>query len=373
MPKAGSRVFVPSCVSNARSSTVPGAKNAWTCAPSGDSELAVNASPGSRPLLLADIGGTHARFLLTHETVVPTTPLQPENRLDLRATNFETFEDLIATVLEDIGIPSNASPDAVFALAGPVEDTCSKFTNRPWLIDANALRERFGFHRIALINDLAAAARVLSGGALPEHEVLQDAPGSQLGRRRVLVSVGTGLGCAYWSGGARKETDAAEAGHAGMSAHPGWQMEWLETLQAVHGRVSWERALSGDGLAGLDAWLRNGALDEARNVVERAHSGSVTARRAIRLFAEMLGGFTGDLVLSAPASGGVWLAGGVLRGMDRLFDAAAFFEGFCAKGRMSERMTRVPVRWTRDGDLGLRGAWLLAADLRRGLMQDEPS
>jgi glucokinase len=139
--------------------------------------------------------------------------------------------------------------------------------------------------------------------------------------------------------------------------------------------VSWERVLSGSGLAELDSYLRDGEYNDARTVVQRANAGSTTAKRAIRLFSNMLGVFCGDMVLAAPATGGVWLAGGVLAGIDYLFDKQAFLEGFHAKGRLAEQMQGIPVQWTRDAELGLRGAWLTACHNRRGrnpVMKSQP-
>ncbi|NIQ96419.1 MAG: glucokinase, partial [Desulfuromonadales bacterium] len=57
--------------------------------------------------------------------------------------------------------------------------------------------------------------------------------------------------------------------------------------------------------------------------------GDAAARRATDRFSAMLGAYAGDLALSAPAFGGVWITGGVLDGMAELFDTRRFRDGFC--------------------------------------------
>lgn len=326
----------------------------------------------TRPLLLGDLGGTRARFLLTRETSPPASGFGGEDRINLQVENFDSLEDLLGAALDAYELSRPARVDVVLGIAGPVNGARARFTNLPWTVERDVLREIFGFNRVHLVNDVAAAATALGTHAstdvivmqpgTPEH-ALKD--GSQ---RSLLVSVGTGLGTAYWSRpDGRLNVEPAEAGHAGFAPTGAWQVEWLERLQAKHGRASWERVLSGSGLAELDGYLRDGEGDQASTVVQRANAGSTTARRAIRLFSGMLGTFCGDLVLASPASGGVWLTGGVLAGIDYLLDRNAFLEGFHAKGRMGERMNGVAVRWTREEGLGLRGAWLIAVEGADGL------
>jgi glucokinase len=49
-------------------------------------------------------------------------------------------------------------------------------------------------------------------------------------------------------------------------------------------------------------------------------------------------------VLTFGATGGVYLAGGVLPRLGAAFDVGAFMEGFTAKGRFADYVARAPVR-----------------------------
>lgn len=309
-----------------------------------------------RQVLLADIGGTHARFLLAKGE------FDVSGRIDLFAKNFDTFEDAIATALDAYELERPAGIDAVFAVAGPVTGERVRFTNLPWLADAKALQAAFGFRSVRLVNDVAAAATALARE--PSTNVVLLQPGKTEAGRNALLSVGTGLGVAYWSYcGNRLHVDSSEAGHAAFGPGNAWQTEWLQYLQKRHGeRVSWEHVLSGAGLAALDAWLRDVDDEEPRNVVQHAHEGSAAAHRAIRKYCNMLGACAGDLALAAPALEGVWLAGGVLAGLDKLFDETAFLAGFHDKGGMSGLMKGIPVYCSHDNALGLCGAWFTALE-----------
>lgn len=315
----------------------------------------------TQSLFVADVGGTHARFLMARQAHSPHAVMPREYRLDLHAENFDSFEDLVATALEDFADEDRSNMHAVFAVAGPVHEGHAHFTNLPWTADAAALKTTFGFRSVSLLNDLAAAARGLAGQAAPEALILQAGQPNE-DERKLLLSVGTGLGAAYWTGqNTSVRIDASEAGHIGFSPVDTWQFEWLRRLHLEYGRVSWERVLSGSGLAALDSYLRDGDTEAPADIAERARHNSATAQRAIRLFSGMLGQFAGDLALAAPAFGGVWLTGGVLRGLDRLFDSTSFMEGFHAKGRVSNVLDKVPVYWVNDAELGLRGAWIAAS------------
>ncbi len=306
-------------------------------------------------LLLADLGGTHARFLLNdadgHFTL--------EGLLELPSADFKDMESLVAEALKRFDLDDGAGLKAMIAVAGPVQAGRAKLTNLSWSIDAAALKQRFGFTSVGVLNDLAAAAWALSDAPPKDKKALR--PGDGEGRH-VVISVSTGVGTAYWHQlGDDMQVDAAEGGHAGFAAQDEWSLGFLKELQRRHGpRISWERVLSGSGLAAMDAHLRGGEVLAAAEVTRRAKAGEATAVRTVRHYTELLGAFAGDLVLAAPATGGVWLMGGVLAGLGDSFDGEAFLKGFDHKGRLSGQLARVGVQLTRDDGLGLRGAWVLA-------------
>ncbi len=306
-------------------------------------------------ILVADLGGTHARFLLAADHERGFAEGRP---LELPSADYPDFDSLVSDALQRLKVADGGGVQAMFAAAGPVREGRVKLTNLSWNIDAAILKARFGFQKAGVLNDLAAAAWALSDNPPQDAKTLRD--GASEGRC-LVISVSTGVGTAYWSKSAGDVwVDAAEGGHAGFAADEDWSLEFLRYLQRQHGtRISWERVLSGSGLAALDAQLRGESL-AAAEVTRRAKAGEAQALKTVGHYSQLLGAFAGDLVLAAPAPGAVWLMGGVLAGLGPAFDGAGFLQGFGDKGRLSSQLAGAPVHLTADDGLGLRGAWVLA-------------
>jgi glucokinase len=119
--------------------------------------------------------------------------------------------------------------------------------------------------------------------------------------------------------------------------------------------VSWERVLSGEGLA----WLHEVASTVAarpEDIAAAARAADPQALRTVRLFSRLLGQFAGDVCLAFQATEGIYLCGGVLRGLLPSFDTAAFLAAFADKGRFAAPLRRVPVYFAAAHELGLQGA-----------------
>ena len=310
----------------------------------------------TRPILTADIGGTHARFL--HGTAEGHG--EP---VDFVSGDYRDIDGLIEAGLKHLGVQARGT-DAVLSVAGPIRDQRVSLTNLSWAIDAGELRARFGFHHVKLLNDLEAAAWALAEDPPLPSLTLRDgvvAPRT----RHAVISASTGLGTAYWSRfDGKLQVQAAEAGHTGFAPNEAWQIELLHALQKkYHERVSWERVLSGSGLSLLEAHLRGGEPTTSEDVVGRAASGETAALVAVRRYCHLLGMFAGDLSLAAPADGGIWFMGGVLAGLGKLLDQEEFLRAFDAKGRLSAQVAHLPLQVTWSDDLGIRGAWYAARTL----------
>ena len=307
----------------------------------------------AHPLLTADIGGTHARFLRgsAEGHGMPA---------DFDTRDYPDVTALVEAGLKRLGMQAQDA-DAVLSLAGPVRHGRVTLTNVSWVIEAKALQECLGFRHVALLNDLEAAAWCLAEDPPAPDLVLRDGVAGP-GTRHAVISASTGLGTAYWSRFEGKLlVQAAEAGHTGFAPNHDWQVELLLSLQKRYGeRVSWERVLSGSGLALLEAHLCDREPTPAPDVVSRARSGETTAVTAVRRYCHMLGMFAGDLALAAPVDGGIWFMGGVLAGLGPLLDREQFLQGFDAKGRLSAQVRHLPLRVSWGDNLGIRGAWYAA-------------
>lgn len=300
--------------------------------------------------LIADIGGTNARFARVSEVGLPTAART------LRVADHPGLAEAALAYLDGERVA-----EAVLAVATPVESDDIRFTNAPWSFRTPELKERLGVGRIAVINDFVAQA--LAMPHLGQGEFEQIGAGEALpGRPMAVIGAGTGLGVSGLVPGPNGAVAlATEGGH--VSFAPGNEREHalLRCLAARFGHVSDERVLSGPGLLNLAQALAEveGVPLQATTpeaVTREAREGSAICLETMRLFSELLGSAAGDLALTYGARGGVYLAGGLCLSLGELFDRAAFRRRFVDKGRMRRYLEPIPTFLVTRGDTGLLGA-----------------
>lgn len=132
------------------------------------------------PVLIADIGGTNARFAVVArpdaETVVFPPSIPPT--FPGRSRRSESL-GLAATPL--------APASAVMAIAGPVTGDVVRMTNSPWSIAPRAMIERLGLGEVVLVNDFEAQAL-----ALPRSPAIISTGGGQPHPDKAMVVLGPG-------------------------------------------------------------------------------------------------------------------------------------------------------------------------------------
>ena len=277
---------------------------------------------------------------------------------------------------EGPGDERDALAAAAFAVAGVVLDGRCKTTNLPWELDERELGRQLGV-ATQLLNDFKGVA--LGVTALPDDQLewLQAGEREPSGVIAVL-GAGTGLGEAILvplPDGPR--VLASEGGHADFAPRDDLEIDLLRFLLTRHCRVSYERVLSGRGLAALYDFLcaREPAseLASTRARLTREDPAAVVGAlgvagedplcvRAVDMFAGLYGAEAGNLALKTLPTGGIYLAGGIaLHLLTRL--RAGFMPGFLAKGRMSPVLAKIPVAVVLDPKVGLRGAAIAALAL----------
>jgi glucokinase len=314
--------------------------------------------------IVADIGGTHARF----NRWTAGGGLAAGSSTRYRNDDFADLAALINRYRSDSR--SNAT-QALLALALPVGTGALRMTNRDWVFTAEGLRAETGMERLWLVNDFVAAAAGVGALSATDYSQIGGLHGD--GGPKVILGPGTGLGAAVIlkEQDGRERVIASEAGHMGAAAGDELARAVCERVRASHGRVSWERLLCGEGLALFDAIAR--AVAEPAPpaaVAEKALAGDAAALRAAGAFAHALGEFAGDLCLALRATGGVYLVGGVLQGLGRALDAVELRAGFEDKGRFGTMLRGVPCFLVQADDLAARGlARLLAGEVRAPIIE----
>jgi glucokinase len=311
-----------------------------------------------RKVLLADIGGTNARFALLADGTVG-------NIAHLAVSDFGSFGEALDRYLG--GLPqAGVIGAAILAVSGAVEDGRCALTNNPWVIDAAELCAAHGFSMVRLINDFEAVAWALprlSPGQLLRVGGRQPVEGAPL----VALGPGTGLGVAASVPHADGHLVLpSEGGHSTMAGSSPREDAVIAHLRRRLGHVSAERVLSGNGLENLHDALA--ALDDitlprrsAAEITRAGIEGSCpTSRAAIDMFCAMLGTVAGNLALTFGAKGGIFIAGGVLRHMPEYFAGSQFRARFEEKGRFRSYLEPIPTYLILDDDAAFDGLRHLA-------------
>jgi glucokinase len=306
--------------------------------------------------LLADIGGTNARFALQ----------APEGAFAdievLACRDYDHVKDALDAYLARAGARGHATGGirhAALAIANPVEGDVVSMTNHHWRFSIAGLKDACGLATLVVVNDFAALAQ-----ALPH----LDAAGRERiggpdtvavdGRPLGLVGPGTGLGVSGLvpAGGGRWTALAGEGGHASFAPVTRAEMRLLDALSEEHGHVSAERLLSGPGLEAIHRVLAGERL-AAADITARALDGSFAACRAtVDAFCAILGSVAGNVALTLGATGGMYIGGGIVPRLGPLFHASAFRERFEGKGRLQPYLARIPTWLVTEPYPALRGA-----------------
>jgi glucokinase len=329
-------------------------------------------------ILAGDIGGTNCRLALFRDggkAFERTYPSQQQPGLEVAVERF------LEEARKALG-PDTRPQRACFGVAGPVEGDTSKVTNLPWFIDARKLEQRLKIPRVALLNDFQAAA--LGVTVLSDKDLLPLGGGARNPTGPCVVTgAGTGLGEAFlvWSPGEnRYQVIPSEGGHVDFTPRTPLENGLLYYLSGRYGRVSFERVLSGAGIADIFNFLasepscRPLVTEETRAAVVTEDPAAVVTRQAvagkdpvcviaINTFVSVLGGLAGNLALTTLASGGVFIAGGIAPRIGQFLQRGPFRESFEAKGRMQPLVAKIPAFLVVNPDLGLLGSYVQATRL----------
>jgi glucokinase len=302
--------------------------------------------------LVGDIGGTNARFARSGAKG------EYRNERKFAVADHPEFLQAVRAYLAE-GPPVD---EAVIAVATPVRGDKIQFTNNPWHFSIAEMKRVLGLQHLSVINDFVAQAEAIP--ALHGEDLRELKPGVPRPDRPILViGPGTGLGAAFMlPGGTDRRVLPSEAGHASFASQDAVQDSLLARLRQRHGHVSIERLLSGPGLlsiAMLIAEAGGESLDigTPREVSARAAEGiCLHCAEALRIFSSILGSVAGNLALTMRAEGGVFLTGGLCRGLGPLLDTEALTAAFADKGRFSGYLAQIRIDQVLRPHTGLLGA-----------------
>jgi len=324
-------------------------------------------------VLAGDIGGTKVLLQLA-EFEHSECRVIAEQRFESAA-----YDGLLPLVREFLRTNADVVPDAAcFGIAGPISDTpegqIARVTNLPWIVESATFVKELRIPRVRLINDFQAIGYGIE--MLPPQDLVAlQAGAAQSQAPCAVVGAGTGLGQALlvWQSD-HYEAVATEGGHVDFAPTDELQIELLHYLRERHGRVSYERVLSGPGIVNLYSFYISGGLPAAVDLLHAEDPAAAIAAAALQnsdaaaaaaldLFVKIYGAHAGNVGLSYLATGGVYIAGGIAPKILPALRDGSFTRAFADKGRMSALLAAIPVYVVTNERVGLLGAARAASRL----------
>lgn len=296
------------------------------------------------PCLLADVGGTNARFAWQAERRGPLRDVRT-----LACAQHESLAAAVHAYLSESDAPVLKA--CAVGIANPVAGDLVQMTNHSWSFSVDAMRGALGLPRLLVLNDLAALALALT--CLPQTALRQVGGGEvKAGAPLAVLGAGTGLGVSGLmpvAGSTQVVPVAGEGGHVLLCAASDYEAAVVAKLRRRFGHVTAEHALSGPGLVNLYEAVceiesaRMHTL-EPRGVSERALTGEDSqCVKALSLFCSLLGNIAGNLALTLGARGGVYIGGGVIPRLGEWFVQSPFRARFETNGRFRDYLKAIPT------------------------------
>lgn len=321
------------------------------------------------PYIVADIGGTNARFALvtglenhtnhTDGTIRKTFII--EQTATFKCSEFSEFEDVYQSYLDTL-TESNVAKlvdkvcGACVAIAGPVSANRVVMTNLDWSFSGDDLKNTYGYEFFYVINDFAAQAMAVVSLASSDLFRIKSSVSELLSSEsylpKAVLGPGTGLGVASLvHNGTAWMPISGEGGHANFAPVTALDIELYKYMRGELSYVSVETLLCGSGITRIYkalAAINDEVIEEEsslpENVTESAKRGSdKMATSTLDVFFRVLGSASGNIALTVGARGGVYLTGGILPRVKDLLLESDFNQAFCSKGVMSHYVETLNV------------------------------
>lgn len=301
--------------------------------------------------LAIDLGGTKTHIALYNITADSQLNIIKEKKYKTQKASS------IEEILLDFHPNMKKIKAITIALAGPVIGDEAQLTNVNWKVNKQHVQKTTGVKSVFLLNDLEASAFGIPFmkeiDLLPIYKTKKNIPGNA-----AIIAPGTGLGEAamYW-GGKNYHPFATEGGHCDFSPRDSNDVNLLMFLQHRYGHVSWERLVSGMGIANIFDFLRTSSEynlkpkeeaallkgDVAANISKAALKGKKIAVDTMKLFVQYLSIECANMALKFKSTGGLYIGGGIIPKIWNDEYQKLFFNYFFKVGRLESLLRCVNV------------------------------
>ena len=319
-------------------------------------------------LLVADIGGTNARFAY-----------QEENSSDLNNFAYLKCSDYknIYNAIEYYQQKNNLDIENMsIAVASTTKNNDIKFTNNHWNFKQSDFLKYFNLNKLIFVNDFVAQClslasfykdisenRTLNDKLLNDYDLKTIKSGTPIKNAPLLVTgPGTGLGvCTLLNINNYPLAIEGEGGHSSFAPNSDLEIELLQHLRKKYDHVSNERIVSGSGIEEIYEFIcfKNKSPSEnlkAPIIGDNAIRGEHKAYETIKLFFSIFGTVISSVILINGAQSGVVIAGGITPKLQTILNKSNFELNLLNKGRRYDYVKTVPIWLTENNNNGLIGA-----------------
>ena len=307
-------------------------------------------------LIAGDIGGTKTELAIFSSEAGPHVPLA---QAKVHSAAYPSLQAIVKEFSTKVQKPIDR---ACFAVAGPVIGGRVKTTNLPWVIEETSLAQELNINlkSVHLINDLEAIARAVP--ILRPSDIQTINPGEPVSKGAIaVIAPGTGLGESFltWDTSGYV-AHSSEGGHSDFAPTDMRQVRLLEYMFKKSDHVSFEHVCSGIGIPNIYGYLRDveriaekpdvakliaSAGDPSVVIIEQALGScpSPLCAATVDTFVSILASEASNLAVKVLATGGVYMAGGVVTHTLAALQRPDFMKAFKRKGRFEQLMARIPI------------------------------
>ena len=322
-------------------------------------------SDREQTILVADIGGTNARFRIWH-----IGQKKEAHTWTSETSKHVSFDSCLQQLMSEVQI--NSFDAACFAVAGVVANDRCTLTNIGWTVDAADVKSKYKIGKVKVINDFEAVGYGVF--ELDQSDILTLHNGDRKSSGSVaILGPGTGLGEAFltWDDNLNQyKVHATEGSHADFAARGETQHAlslWIE--EQLH-ECEVEHVCSGPGLVRIYNFLRSRNNDRApvltpAEISVKANSGGCDlCVQAVNVFLEVLGAEAANLGLKCLATGGVYIAGGIPAKMKDLLSNGCLVNAFLRPGsKFCKVRESFPLYVVLNPEVGILGSKAVALQL----------
>jgi len=301
---------------------------------------------------VADVGGTNARFALAQQK--DDKLFNISNSMTYSCEKFQRFEDVFSQYSKDLTEKNIPLPNkACIAIAAIIQGDSVAMTSLPWAFSINKVKQQCQLSELYVINDFVGQAMAVP--YLPTQDIRPIKTGTPIEDCPIVVlGPGTGLGSAlivpFQSDSTTKWIPvAAQGGHVNFTPINDTEHALCQYFLDKKGYVSFETFVCGSGISHIYEGLHvisntpYSALAPAEIAQQALDQSNPIAQTTLEYFFSFLGRFAGNAALLCGATGGVYLAGGILPKLKTALDDSKFIDQFMFKGVSSGFVEEIPV------------------------------